>query len=92
MMTLVELAIGYALTCLIVAMLFCTVRLLAGPSAQDRVLALDALWMCCTLIALVLGMRFRSTVYFDAGLLIAVIGFASTVALAKFLLRGEIIE
>jgi multicomponent K+:H+ antiporter subunit F len=92
MTTLVALAIGYALTCLIVAMLFCTVRLLAGPSAQDRVLALDALWMCCMLVTLLLGMRFRSTVYFDAALLIAVVGFASTIALAKFLNRGEIIE
>ena len=44
------------------------------------------------LASLLLGMRFRSTVYFDAALLIAVVGFASTVALAKFLNRGEIIE
>lgn len=92
MTTLMELAIGYALSCLVLAMLLCTVRLLAGPSAQDRVLALDALWMCCMLVALLLGMRFGSTLYFDAALLIAVVGFASTVALAKFLDRGEIIE
>lgn len=92
MTTLMELAIGYALSCLVLAMLLCTVRLLAGPSAQDRVLALDALWTCCMLVALLLGMRFGSTLYFDAALLIAVVGFASTVALAKFLDRGEIIE
>lgn len=92
MTTLVELAIGYALTCLILAALLCTVRLVAGPSAQDRVLALDALWMCCMLIALLLGMSFGSAVYFDAGLVIAVVGFVSTVGLAKFLIRGEIIE
>jgi multicomponent K+:H+ antiporter subunit F len=92
MTTLVDVAIAYALTCLVLAMLLCMVRLLAGPAAQDRVLALDALWMCCMLLTLVLGMRLRSTVYFDAALLIAVVGFASTVALAKFLDRREIIE
>jgi multicomponent K+:H+ antiporter subunit F len=92
MTTLVELAIGYALTCLVLAMLLCTVRLVAGPRAEDRVLALDALWMCCMLVTLLLGMLSRSTVYFDAGLVIAVVGFVSTISLAKFLIRGEVIQ
>lgn len=73
-------------------MLFCAVRLLIGPTAHDRVLALDTLWMCGMLLALVLGIRFSSEVYFEVALLIALLGFASTVALAKFLMRGEIIE
>jgi multicomponent K+:H+ antiporter subunit F len=87
-----QLAIGYATVCVVLAMLFCAVRLLIGPSAHDRALALDTLWMCCMLLALVLGIRFGSQVYFEAAMLIALLGFVSTIALAKFLMRGEIIE
>ncbi|MGE0081527.1 MAG: K+/H+ antiporter subunit F [Thiohalomonadaceae bacterium] len=92
MTLLLELAIGFLLVCVVLSMLFCTVRLLIGPSAQDRVLALDTLWMCSMLLALGLGIRFGSLVYFDAALIIALLGFVSTIALAKFLMRGEIIE
>ncbi len=92
MHTLLALAIGYALGCTMLAMLFCTIRLLIGPAAHDRILALDTLWMCSMLLALILGMRFGSQIYFEAALLIAVLGFVSTIALAKFLMRGEIIE
>ena len=91
-MVLVQWALVFALVCVVLAMLFCTVRLLIGPSAQDRVLALDTLWMCAMLLALVLGMRSGSVVYFEVAMLIALTGFVSTMALAKFLLRGEIIE
>lgn len=92
MLTLLELSIGYALVCVLLAMLFCTVRLVIGPSAHDRVLALDTLWMCGMLLALILGIRFKSEVYFEAAMLIALLGFVSTVAIAKFLMRGEVIE
>jgi multicomponent K+:H+ antiporter subunit F len=92
METLLELSIGYALVCVLVAMAFCAVRLLRGPSAHDRVLALDTLWMCGMLLALVLGIRFGTQVYFEAAILIALVGFVSTIAMAKFLMRGEIIE
>ncbi|MCD2517983.1 K+/H+ antiporter subunit F [Massilia sp. G4R7] len=92
MQTLLELSIGYALVCVLVAMAFCAVRLLRGPSAHDRVLALDTLWMCGMLLALVLGIRFGTQVYFEAAILVALVGFVSTIAMAKFLMRGEIIE
>ena len=92
MTALIELATGFTFVCVLVAMLFCTVRLLRGPTAQDRVLALDTLWMCSMLLALVLGIRFASVVYFEAAMLIALIGFVSTIAFAKFLQRGEVIE
>jgi len=90
--TLLELSVGYALVCVLVAMVFCAVRLLRGPSAHDRVLALDTLWMTGMLLALVLGIRFGTQVYFEVAVLIALIGFVSTIAMAKFLMRGEIIE
>lgn len=92
MIALLEWAIGFTFVCVILAMLFCTIRLLIGPTAHDRVLALDTLWMCAMLLALVLGIRFGSLVYFDIALLIALIGFVSTIAITKFLMRGEIIE
>jgi multicomponent K+:H+ antiporter subunit F len=92
MTSLLTFAINFAQFCIVLAMLFCTIRLLRGPTAQDRILALDTLWMCAMLLALMLGIRFMSEVYFDLALLIALTGFVSSIALAKFLIRGEIIE
>lgn len=85
-------AIWFAQLCLALAVLFATIRLLGGPQAQDRVLALDAFYVNGMLSLLMLGMRSSSTVYVDMSLLIALFGFVGSVALAKFLLRGEVIE
>ena len=74
------------------AMLFATVRLLRGPRAQDRVLSLDTLYVNGMRLVLTFGMRTGLDLYFDAALVIALLGFVSTAALAKFLLRGEVIE
>ena len=74
------------------AMLFATVRLLRGPRAQDRVLSLDTLYVNGMLLVLTFGMRTGLDLYFDAALVIGLLGFVSTAALAKFLLRGEVIE
>jgi len=92
MTTLLTFSIGFIFVCVILAMVFCAVRLLVGPSAQDRILALDTLWMCGMLLAVVFGIYFGNQVYFEAALLIALVGFVSSVALTKFLMRGEIIE
>lgn len=67
-------------------------RLLRGPSALDRVLALDYLYLVGMVITLALGIGFGSTVSFEAALLISLFGFVSSTALAKFVLRGEVIE
>lgn len=85
-------AIGFAQVCILLAMVFSTVRLLIGPSTQDRILALDTLWMCTMMQALMLGIRYANDLYFELALLIALTGFVSSIALAKFLMRGEIIE
>jgi multicomponent K+:H+ antiporter subunit F len=74
------------------AMLLALLRLLRGPRAQDRVLALDALYVNGMLLVLALGIRQGTTLYFEAALVIGMLGFVSTAALAKFLLRGEVIE
>ena len=67
-------------------------RLLQGPRAQDRVLALDTLYVNGMLLVLTFGIREATTLYFEAALIIGVLGFVSTAAMAKFLLRGEVIE
>lgn len=78
---------------MLVAAMGCTVyRLLVGPRAQDRVLATDALYLNSMLLLLTFGMRTGSIIYFEAALIIALLSFVGTVALAKFLMRGEVIE
>ena len=67
-------------------------RVLRGPRAQDRVLALDTLYVNGTMLLLVFGVRTGTTHYFEAALLISLLGFVATAALSKFLMRGEVIE
>jgi multicomponent K+:H+ antiporter subunit F len=86
------LAVSVAQILLGLAMVFGMLRLLLGPRAQDRVLALDTLYVNAMLLVLTFGVRSGSTLYFEAALIIGMLGFVSTAALAKFLLRGEVIE
>ena len=67
-------------------------RILWGPRAQDRVVGLDSLYSNAMLLLLAFGIASGSSLYFEAALVIALLGFVGTVALAKFLLRGEVIE
>jgi len=85
-------ALPLALLLLVLAMALALLRLLKGPSAQDRVLALDTLYLNGLLVMLVLGLVYGSRHYVEAALLAALLGFVSTTAMAKFLLRGEVIE
>jgi multicomponent K+:H+ antiporter subunit F len=90
--SLLDVALVGAQIMLGLAMAFAVARLLIGPSAPDRVLALDTLYVNAMLLILVFGMREASIFYFEIALVIATLGFVSTAALAKFLLRGEVIE
>lgn len=74
------------------AMLLCMVRLLRGPDIEDRVLALDTLYVNALALLIVLGVRLAEPTFYEAALLIGMLGFVGTVALARFLLRGDIIE
>lgn len=85
-------AIHFALFCFAAAMGCALLRLLRGPTAQDRVLAIDTLYITGILTVLTLGIGFGTMLYFDIALLMALFGFVSATALAKFLLRGEVIE
>ncbi|WP_439594323.1 K+/H+ antiporter subunit F [Falsiroseomonas sp.] len=78
---------------LLVAAMGCAcTRALRGPRAQDRVLALDTMYVNAAMLLLVFGIRTGTTHYFEAALLISLLGFAATAALSKFLMRGEVIE
>lgn len=77
---------------LALAMLLAAVRILRGPRAQDRVLAMDTLYVNSMLLLITMGIRTGSVFFFEASLIIGVLGFVSTLALAKFLMRGEVIE
>lgn len=77
---------------LAVAMALAALRMFRGPRAQDRVLALDTLYVNSMLLLMVFGMRTGKVIYFEASLVIGMLGFVATVALAKFLMRGEVIE
>jgi len=92
MNSLVFWASNFALGCFVLALVCSVVRLIVGPTASDRVLALDTAYINGMLILLVLGLKFSSELYFDIALLISMFGFVGTVAMAKFLLRGEVIE
>lgn len=91
-MLALALAITAAQILLGIAMACAAYRALRGPRAQDRVLALDALYLAAMLLLLTYGIQTGRTIFFEAALIIAALGFAGTVALAKFLMRGEVIE
>ncbi|GAB58828.1 MULTISPECIES: K+/H+ antiporter subunit F [Rheinheimera] len=75
-----------------VALLLNLWRLLRGPSLPDRILALDTMYINSIALIILYGLLMGSPLYFEAALLIAMLGFVSTVAVCKFLLRGDIIE
>jgi len=74
------------------AMALAVWRIARGPRAQDRVLGLDTLYVNAMLMMVTFGIRTGSTLYFEAALVMGLLGFTATVALAKFLMRGEVIE
>jgi len=90
--TILSWSLLVALVLLGLAMVAASYRMMRGPRAQDRIVAFDAFYVNAMLLLLVFGMRTGSTLYFEAALVIALLGFVATLALAKFLMRGEIIE
>jgi multicomponent K+:H+ antiporter subunit F len=80
-----QILLGLAMAC-------ATYRMLRGPRAQDRVVGFDSLYVNAMLLLVAFGIQSGTTLYFEAALIVALLGFVSTVAFAKFLLRGEVIE
>ena len=89
---IVSVALDIAIAMLALALLACIWRLLRGPDMADRVLALDTLYLNAVGVAILLGMRLDTTLLFQAALIIALLGFTSTAALARYLTRGDVIE
>jgi multicomponent K+:H+ antiporter subunit F len=85
-------AVGIAQIMLVAAMAIVAIRIFYGPRAQDRIIGLDALYVNAMLLLVTFGIGTGRTVYFEAALVIGLIGFVATVSLAKFLMRGEVIE
>ncbi|MFN4205872.1 MAG: K+/H+ antiporter subunit F [Agrobacterium albertimagni] len=85
-------AVSITLVLLGFALIIAAVRIFIGPRAQDRILALDASYVIAMLMLVTFGIGSGRSVYFEAALVISLLGFVATVALAKFLMRGEVIE
>ncbi|MDO5609967.1 MAG: K+/H+ antiporter subunit F [Pseudomonadota bacterium] len=89
---IIEYAIIVGLHAVGIAMLLSLWRLLKGPSAPDRILALDTLYVSAIAQLMLLGMYLGSEVYFEAALIIAMLGFFGTVVLSKYVIRRDIVE
>lgn len=85
-------ALDLTLIVLAVSLALCFLRLAIGPALPDRILALDTLYINTIAFLVIHGIRIDNVVYFEAALLIAMFGFVATVALSKYLLRGDIVE
>ena len=89
---MLTIAVTIAFVCIAIALLLNFWRLVRGPSLPDRILALDTMYINTVALLVLFGIHQGLDVYFEAALLIALMGFVGTVALCKYLLRGDIIE
>ena len=89
---MIEAALIFAFVCVAIAVLLNLYRLLRGPTRGDRILALDTMVINAIALIILFGIYETSTTYFEAALLLAMVGFVGTVAYCKFLLRGDIVE
>lgn len=91
-MSILPLALDIATGAVALAIVLCAWRLLRGPHATDRILAVDTLYINAVALVVLLGIRLGTPLLFEAALIIAMLGFASTVALARYLTRGDVVE
>lgn len=91
-MNVLELALAFSFVALAIAMALCGWMLLRGPAAVDRILAMDTLYICFVALAVLMGIRLDTAHLLEAATLIALLGFVSTVALARYVSRGDVIE
>jgi multicomponent K+:H+ antiporter subunit F len=85
-------AIIIATTLVCVSLILNLWRLLIGPSRPDRILALDTMYINSIALIILFGLSSGTALYFEAALLIAMLGFVSTAAMCKYILRGDLIE
>ena len=89
---MIDTAINFAFGCFGAAMLLTLWKILRAEGVGDRVLALDTMVINVIAVIVLFGMRFKTEMAFEAALIISMLGFVSTVAYARFMLRGNIIE
>ncbi|MDR5866605.1 K+/H+ antiporter subunit F [Halomonas koreensis] len=89
---MLDIALKISLTLVMIALVLNAYRLTVGPGLPDRILALDTMYVNSIALIVLLGLWLGTKTYFEAALLIAMLGFISTVAVCKYLLRGDIIE
>ncbi len=89
---MIDTAIVVSMYAVGLAMLLSLYRLLRGPTAPDRILALDTLYVNTIALLILFGMYLDSSIYFEAALIIAMLGFVGTVMLSKFVMRRDIVE
>lgn len=89
---MITIALYITLAMVMLAALLNVYRLIRGPDAPDRVLALDTLYINAIALIILLGITLGTRLYLESALLIAVMGFVGTVAMAKYLKRGSVIE
>ena len=91
-MTILPYALGFGLIAITISMFLCLIRLIIGPSVIDRLLALDTLFLNATCLIVVLGIYWASSNLFEGALLVAMLGFVSTAALARYFTTGHVID
>ena len=89
---ILDLALDFALAAVALAMLLCGWRLLRGPDLPDRILALDTVTINAVALVVLLGIRWQTALLFEAALIVAMLGFVATVAAARFVSRGDVVE
>lgn len=89
---MIDLALNFCFLALTVSVLLTGWRLVRGPELPDRVLAIDTLYVNAVALVILLGMRLSSDLLFEAALVIAMLGFVGTVALSRYVARGDVIE
>jgi multicomponent K+:H+ antiporter subunit F len=89
---ILDLALDVALGAVALAMALCGWRMLRGPDLPDRILALDTLYISTVALVVLLGIRWQTALLFEAALIIAMLGFVATVAAARFVTRGDVVE
>ena len=85
-------ALNLASVAVAVAMVLCAWRLWLGPETTDRILALDTLYINMVALVVLLGLRWNTAMLFEVALLVSMLGFVSTVGLARYLTRGDVVE
>lgn len=91
-MNVLDFALTVGMGAVAVAILLCGWRLLLGPTIADRVLALDTLYLSLVALVVMLGLHWQTPLLFEAALIVALLGFVATVALARYLSRGDVLE